>query len=239
MNEKPPLPAKLHPLSPEGKPLAPTAPWKIVRFLFLTHFRIFHGLRVRGLHNVPSQGPMLLAPNHVSYFDPPLVGSTFPHLVHSMAWDALFLIPVFGRAIRSFGAFPVKLNTADKGAITQSLRILKGGACLVIFPEGGRSETGGLQEYEPGAARLAIQTGATVIPVTIPGGFDVWPRSNKLPRLYGPITVKFHPPIPVHQVHGRDALQEALPALIEAMRHPVERRLRAYERLKMRKSRSK
>ena len=237
MSEKSSQPAKLHPLSPEGKPLATTAPWEIVRFLLLTHFRIFHRLRIRGLRHVPSEGPMLLAPNHVSYYDPPLVGAAFPYLVHSMAWDALFQFPLFGRAIRSFGAFPVKLNTADKGAIAQSLRVLRGGACLTIFPEGGRSETGELAEYEPGAARLALQTGATVIPVTITGGFDIWPRTNKLPRLFRPITIKYHAPIPVTPVHGREALQEALPTLIAAMRRPVERRLRAYERLKARKSR--
>ena len=112
-----------------------------------------------------------------------------------MAWDALFRIPLIGHLIRALGAFPVDI-TRGKGekAYKEALRILEEGEVLGIFPEGQRSESGVMGEVRMGAARLAIESGAPIVPVTIGGASRAWPKWKLLPRP-AKLIVRFHPPI--------------------------------------------
>lgn len=228
-----------HPRKAGGDPLTTTRTWELMRLFLVSYFRFLHFGRYRCVHNIPDKGPILLAPNHVSYYDPPIIAAGVPHVMHFMTWDVLCNLPIIGRFVRSWGSFPVKLRSADKGAITQSLRILRAGACLMIFPEGERSRDGNPGVFEPGAARLILQTGGSVVPVTITGAHEAWPRIRLFPRLFRPIVVKFHRPIAVEAAHGRDELRDAVPALIEAIRRPIERRHRAWLRLQERHRRGR
>jgi 1-acyl-sn-glycerol-3-phosphate acyltransferase len=202
------------------------------RWVFHSYFRFFHAIRYRCVNNLPAHGALILTPNHVSYFDPPLIGTGIPFRARFMAWDALFRIPVFAYFISCFGAFPVKVKTADKGAIAQSLRMLRQGECLVLFPEGERTPDGSLCSFEQGAVRLALQTGAPIVPVTITGGFEAWPRTRLLPRWFRPITVKYHCPIPVNTSGSRDDVRQRVPEIMAAVERPIRRRLNAWARLK-------
>ncbi len=157
--------------------------------------RIYFGIRFEGTQYVPLSGPLIVAPNHVSYADPPLVSIPLGRRIHYMAWRRLFDVPGFGWLIRRLGAFPVDVETPDPRAPRETVRLLQAGAAVVIFPEGGRSPDGRLQPFKPGAFRLAASVGAPVLPVTIIGGHEAWPPQRLLPRP-GPITIVYHPAVP-------------------------------------------
>ena len=158
-------------------------------------FRILFSVEYAGLENVPANGPVILAGNHPSYLDPVLVALPVKRVIRFMAWDALFKVPLVGQIIKMMGAFPVNI-TRGKGeaAYREALRVLKGGEALGIFPEGKRSDSGPMGELRTGTARLALETGAPIVPVTIGGAFRAWPKYRLLPKP-AKIVVRYHKPV--------------------------------------------
>ena len=124
--------------------------------------------RVVGAENVPSSGGLVVAANHISNFDPPILGVAVPRPVWYMAKKELFAMPVLGPLIRRLNAFPVDRQAGGTAALRASLRMLKEGRAVVIFPEGGRNVTG-TNEEKAGAAFLAAVSGAPVVPAAIVG----------------------------------------------------------------------
>lgn len=212
-------------------------PYECARTIFREHFWLFHAVRYRCLKNVPQTGPVIFAPNHVSYFDPPLIGSGTPYRTRFMAWDQLFRVPLLGPVITKLGAYPVKLKSADKGAIERTLKILRNGEALVIFPEGARAYSSDLQPFEKGVARVALQTGTPIVPVTITGAFDAWPRTRTFPRPFHGILVKFHPAIDVTKVEPELPIKVRCDHVNRLIETPLRRRLRAFEKVKRLKQR--
>lgn len=130
-------------------------------------WRRYH-LQVRGIENVPRSGPVILAANHISWLDPPMVGAWFPRRIRYMAKKELFEIRGLGTLIASLGAFPVDREGSSKAAIKYSLEVLKAGGCIGIFPEGGRNIDGD-KEAKAGVALIAALSGAPVVPAAIVG----------------------------------------------------------------------
>jgi 1-acyl-sn-glycerol-3-phosphate acyltransferase len=166
-------------------------------------FRTLFSVEYRGLENVPLKGPVIIAGNHPSYLDPLLVLLPVKRTIRFMAWDALFRVPVLGFLIRAMGAFPVDLRKGKgEAAYLEARRILLEGNALGIFPEGQRSESGPMGQLRTGTARLAIETGAPIIPVTIGGAFRAWPKWRLLPKP-AKIIVRYHAPIVLDEVERR------------------------------------
>jgi 1-acyl-sn-glycerol-3-phosphate acyltransferase len=161
---------------------------------------LFYRIEFEGVEHIPTVGSVVFTPNHVSYPDPIWISIPIKRRVFYMAWNALFRIPVFAAVLRFLGAFPVRIEGHDKCAIREALEHLAAGHALMIFPEGGRTTTGKLLGFKPGAFRLALLTGTPVVPVSINGAHEVWPVGRLLPRMTGRIRVIFHPPIPVPRV---------------------------------------
>ena len=124
--------------------------------------------RVRGYgtENVPLEGPLIIACNHVSNLDPPLLGSRCPRMIHYMAKKELFEIPILGSLIRACAAYPVDREGSSTAAIKRSVEVLRAGGAVGIFPEGGRNLTGD-KEARQGAALLASLAKARVVPACI------------------------------------------------------------------------
>jgi 1-acyl-sn-glycerol-3-phosphate acyltransferase len=160
--------------------------WGLARLLFRVRFA--------GVEHVPLAGPVVLAPNHVSYMDPVLLTIPVRRPLHYMTLEVFFGVPGLGALIRWFRAFPVREDEIDRPAIRTAMRILRDGQALVVFPEGGRSPDGRLLTFRPGAFRLALQADAPVVPVTIAGAHAAWPAHRRLPRP-GRITITFHAPL--------------------------------------------
>ncbi len=154
--------------------------------------RALFRLEARGTEHVPRQGPVLLVANHSSFLDPPLVGGVTPRPMSFMAKAELFRVPLLGALIRRLNARPVRREGADAGALRTALRILQDGGVLLMFPEGTRGPEGTLRDPKPGAAMLAVMSGAPVVPVFVEGSGRAWPRGRRLPRP-AKVTVTFGP----------------------------------------------
>jgi 1-acyl-sn-glycerol-3-phosphate acyltransferase len=126
-------------------------------------------LRTQGLENVPASGPAILAPNHLSWADIPLLSCPIKRVTHYMAKAELFRIPVLGASFRSLGAFPVRRGESDRDALRVAQRLLGEGKLVVIFPEGHRSEGHALIEAHQGVALIAMRANVPVIPIAISG----------------------------------------------------------------------
>jgi 1-acyl-sn-glycerol-3-phosphate acyltransferase len=155
--------------------------------------RLYFELELRGADRVPPSGGLLITPNHQSFADPPLVTIPVHRPVYYMAWSRLFAIPGFGWFIRRLRAFPVELEARDSRATRESIRLLRAGEAVMIFPEGGRSVDGRVGTFKLGAFRLAVSVGVPVIPVSIAGAHEAWPPGRRLPRP-GRITITYHSP---------------------------------------------
>lgn len=135
-----------------------------------------------GKENLPSEGPLILCCNHISNFDPPLLGSYLTRKIHYMAKEELFKVPLFGSLLNKLGAFPVKRGLSDKQALRSGLAILKEGGVLGLFPEGTRSKTGELGKGLGGAGFFALRSEATVVPCAIIGPYKAF---RKVKMVYG------------------------------------------------------
>ncbi len=187
----------------------------------LALLRVIFTLEYHGLHNVPASGAVIVAGNHPSYLDPILVYLPLRRPLRFMAWDALFRIPLAGKLMRAFGAFPVDLRKGKgEAAFQQALQVLNNGDALGIFPEGQRSETGALGELKTGVARLAIATNAPIVPVTIGGASRAWPKWKLLPKP-AKLVVRFHEPLTL------DAAEIAARGEEKEFHHEVMQRLAA------------
>ncbi|MGH7314482.1 MAG: lysophospholipid acyltransferase family protein [Candidatus Rokuibacteriota bacterium] len=170
----------------------PTPVLDLFRPLLRALARLYFGLDLHGIDNIPATGAVLITPNHQTFADPPLVSIPVRRPVHYMAWDRLFEVPLFGRLIRRLRAFPVDIDSADPRATREAVRLLHAGAAVMIFPEAGRSLDGRVGRFKPGAFRLAVAVGVPVLPVTIVGGHEAWPPGRLLPRRTR-ITITYHP----------------------------------------------
>ena len=161
----------------------------------------FHlGWRMRGWHRdrLPPAGPMLLVCNHLSHFDPPLVGVATGRPCAYLARHTLFKVPGLGLLIHWLNAFPIDRD-AGKDGLTAVLKLLEQGHRVLMFPEGTRSETGEMQPFKAGVALIAKKAHCPIIPVGVAGTYGAWPRGGvPRPAWAGgtPIGVNFGHPIP-------------------------------------------
>jgi 1-acyl-sn-glycerol-3-phosphate acyltransferase len=139
--------------------------------LFRIWFQGYMGVRVQGVERVPKSGALLLCGNHRSVWDPMLVGAMVRRRAWYIAKVELFRYPLLGPILRLVGAYPVRRHTPDRSALRRSLEVLEHQGALVLFPEGTRSKSGELGKGAPGAALLALRTGAAVVPVGIRGSY--------------------------------------------------------------------
>ena len=139
----------------------------ITRIIVTIYFTLYHRLSVYGKEKIPRDRPVIIASNHASYLDPPVVGyAFFPGYLKFIAWDKLFSFRPFGAFLRAMGSVPV--SQQDKNSSAALLRLVMGfikeGFNVFICPEGHRTEDGRLQPLEGGVAIMALKTGAPVVP---------------------------------------------------------------------------
>ncbi|MCI0660642.1 MAG: 1-acyl-sn-glycerol-3-phosphate acyltransferase [Acidobacteria bacterium] len=181
--------------------------------------RIYFRMEIRGLENVPEEGAMIVAPNHVSYMDPIWVSSPLKRPLRYMTWDRMTGLPLLGALMRAYGAFPVNIESAsgDRSALRHSLEQLRAGGGLMIFPEGSRSRDGRLMSFKPGVIRLALAADVPIIPVSIVGGFDAYPPHFIFPRPYK-VKVIYHEPIKLSPPSNNSQLKDYMREETERLR---------------------
>ncbi len=165
----------------------------VVRAVLLPFFLLYFRLERTGRERIPASGPVLLAANHRSFLDPFAIGSLTRRPVYYLAKRELFERRWQAWLLNSLGAFPVDRGAGDQDAMATAREILRRGDCVVIFPEGTRIRTGPLGDPHRGVGRLALQTGARVVPVAVMGtegvrrGWRIRPHKVRL-RCGRPLT---------------------------------------------------
>jgi 1-acyl-sn-glycerol-3-phosphate acyltransferase len=163
--------------------------WSLFRFIYATYFRwrVFHPERV------PKIGSVILASNHLSFLDPPLVGAGLDRGINYLARKTLFRYPGVGALLRSWNAVPVDRDGGSAAGLKEILDRLKRGGAIIMFPEGTRSVNGQLQPGRSGIGLAIIKSDAPVIPVRVFGTFDAYGKGVKFPRPHR-VQVKYgHP----------------------------------------------
>jgi len=165
------------------------------KFILWLFFRAGFGLEVRGQEHVPRRGAFVLASNHLSYLDPPLLAVACRRRLSFMARTTLFEKPLLGAYIRAVHVIPLKRGEGDLGAIREAVRRLHAEGAIAIFPEGGRQFSGQLGSAKRGVGLLASSANVPIVPVLVQGTFQALPPgSHRLHR--AKIRVAFGPAIP-------------------------------------------
>ena len=169
---------------------------------------------VSGYEHVPRHGPLILAANHMSNADPPLVACWLTPVlgrpVHWMAKAEALDWPIGGWFMRHNGAFGIHRGAADTEAFRLARSVLDDGRVLGTFPEGTRSPTGALQLAKDGVTLLALRTGAPILPIGVAGTDVFWPRGRKIWRVGGRISMRIGEPFVLERRRGPDGAREPL-----------------------------
>ena len=152
--------------------------WLVFRAIFATYFR----WRVFGAANVPQQGGVILAANHGSFLDPPLIGCGVNRTISFLARESLFHFPGMGALLRSWSVVPVDRDGGGAKGLKMILNRLLAGGGIVLFPEGTRTKDGNLQPARSGIGLTVIKSTAPVVPVRVFGTFEAYGRNHKFPR---------------------------------------------------------
>ncbi len=174
---------------------------RVVQLIFL----IFYRLEVTGKEHIPATGGCLLASNHVSFLDPPLVAAACPRTVVFTPRTTLGQSWVYRTLTWFAPTVPLRRGGADHGAARVLIDSLQEGRCIAVFPEETRSATGKLGPVKGGFHMLAARAEVPVVPVYLDGPFEIWPRQRSLPRLRGKIRVRFGPAFSAADKKRREA----------------------------------
>lgn len=201
--------------------------WKGVKFLYrIVLFcawsiaKIFYRHKVYGLEHFYPRGAIIAA-NHTSYLDPPLLAISWPEEVHFLARDTLFRNRIFGGFISAINAHPVSGEASDIAVFREICTLLNEGKKVILFPEGKRSFDGFLGEVKPGIGMLIARTGTAVIPAYLKGPYEIWSRKRKIPKLFGKAICVFGSPIrweTYAHLDKREAQEAVAKQFIESLR---------------------
>lgn len=174
-------------------------------------FILIYRARVRGAKNVPATGPVLIAANHQSFLDPPLIGCFVRNRHLSfVARIGLFKFGPFAWLISALNSIPINDEAGDAGAIKEILKRLAAGHAVLIFPEGSRTFDGGQKSFKRGVALLVKRAKCPVVPAAVEGCFDAWGPAVRFPRMFGQrVAVTYGKPIPYDEL-VKDGAQGAL-----------------------------
>ncbi len=161
---------------------------------FRIFFRLYFRWRVYHRERVPREGPFILASNHASFLDPPLVGTACPRAISYLARESLFRYPVVGTILRTVYAIPVDRDGGGAAGLKGILDRLKAGGGILLVPEGTRTRDGRLQTARSGIGLTVIKSSAPVVPTRVFGSYEALRRHARLPRPHR-VQVKFGHPL--------------------------------------------
>ncbi len=177
--------------------------YQISTQLFKLFLLVWHRFRVRGVENIPAEGGVLMASNHASFLDPPAVGAGYRgRPIHFMARNTLWNSKFGTWWMTKVGCIPVSRGTGDMRALKTTIKMLKEGKAVSMFPEGTRTEDGELQEAKGGIGFIIEKSSCVVVPAYIDGTYKAYPKGSK-----------FIKPCKVTITYGKPITQEEFQAL--------------------------
>jgi 1-acyl-sn-glycerol-3-phosphate acyltransferase len=174
--------------------------YRFAQYLIATLAMVTFRWRATGQGNMPASGGVLLVCNHLSFVDVFLLGIPLTRPLNFVARSTLF-VPGLGALIRSVGGFPIQREGMGASGMKETLRRLRSGGIVSLFPEGTRSPDGQLGLLKPGIAVLVARAGVPLVPAGLAGTFEVWPRSRLIPVLH-PVRIHYGPPIFPEELAG-------------------------------------
>ena len=184
--------------------------YRFVQLVTGTAWCALAGLRATGRETIPTTGGALLVANHLSHLDVFVLGQLQPRPLNYVARSTLFFPPL-GALIRSVGGFPIQHDGLGAQGVKETLRRLRNGSLVVLFPEGARSFDGDLGPLKPGISALASRTRVPIVPIGIAGTFEALPRGSPWPT---PHAVRIHFGTPILPAEYEGLGPDALSALI-------------------------
>jgi 1-acyl-sn-glycerol-3-phosphate acyltransferase len=163
--------------------------WAVGRPTIGTAVKLVTRLRVYGAERMPGQGGLVVAANHFSWIDPPVLGAASPRTLYYMAKVEAHRVLGLGQLMRAFGAFPVRRGESDRDAVRLMREIVRGGNSLGMFAEGTRQRSGVPGPVQPGAAMVAVNEGVPLVPAAIHGS-HTWRLGN-----FHPVSVAWGDPM--------------------------------------------
>jgi 1-acyl-sn-glycerol-3-phosphate acyltransferase len=195
--------------------------YPLVRLIVSLPALLLYRTRAIGVENVPKSGPLVLAPNHFSQMDHFFVGLYLRRQIRFMAKSQMFGPPILTYVYKHGGVFPIRRGHHDEEAFKTAFTILGQGGMLLVYAEGGRSRSSELGEPKPGIGRIALESGAPIVPVAVHGSASVrrWKRF-RFPK----VTVQFGEPLtfPVEGSPSRERQLEAATQVFERVREMYE-----------------
>ncbi len=180
-----------------------------VRAILWLLIKIFWRMEIIGIENLPENGGLIIASNHVSYLDPAVIAASLNRKVYFITKKEVFKNTFIGFILKNLNAFPVDRENVDILAFKKAINILREEKILGIFPEGTRSSDGELQELKLGTIKIAMKTGAPILPVGIIGTHKIYPRGIKFPILFKhKIIVKYGTPQYLNKLKSRDKVYQ-------------------------------
>ena len=156
--------------------------------------RVFFRLKVSGVENIPLSGGVIIAANHFSYLDIPLLSYGLNRPANFVGKKQLFTIPIVGTLLRLLGGIPIDREKIDRSALREIMKKLNSGNVVVIYPEGTRSHDGRLQPGKPGVGFIVRMSGKKVVPTAILGTDKAMPSGSWFMRPH-PVTIRFGEPL--------------------------------------------
>lgn len=174
-------------------------------------------IEIRGRENIKPRQNYIFMSNHVSNLDPPVVIPLIPGRTSVLVKKELFRIPLLGTAMKLANLVPVDRSNREAAvaSIREATKVLRTGLHMTVFPEGTRSNDGRMRAMKKGPFYLAEESGVPVVPVTIAGSYEMWPK-HRFAMTPGPVTLTFHSPMTYAEAGSREALMSAVRNAIES-----------------------
>lgn len=187
--------------------------YSFLHFLINLSLLIFYRLRFYGQNNLPEEGAVIIISNHQSHFDPPILAVGLRRRLNFLARKSLFTFKPFAWLIDTLDAIPLDQNGIGFAGIKESIKRLRNGEVILIFPEGSRTQDGNLAPFLQGSLSLAQRTKAVIVPTAVSGCYEILPRTQTFPALFKKICVVYGKPIAFEEI--KDLSEERLRQLCE------------------------
>jgi 1-acyl-sn-glycerol-3-phosphate acyltransferase len=202
----------------------------ILKAVLTPVLRLLYRVRIEGKHHVAPNGPVILASNHRSFMDSLFLPLVIQRRVTFVAKAEYFDSKKTAWFFRAMGQIPIRRQggSASEGALAAATDVLEHGQVFGIYPEGTRTRDGYLHRGHTGVARLALKTGAPIVPVGLIGTDEVQATDSKLPRLFRRVTIRFGEPIRPEHYKGREADSLVLRTITDEVMFEIQQ-LSGYE----------
>lgn len=188
-------------------------------------FKLYFRHETTGIDNIPSDTGAVVATNHASNLDPPLIGMHLPRPLFTMAKESLHDIPLFGSLIRTFYSFPVRRGVFDRKALRRAKKIIETKNLLLMFPEGTRTRDGNLQKARAGIGKIVYEAECPVVPGYVSGSYDAMPAGSWFPRPKKTST-HFGKPISFDDIFSNDHERGNLKSVYQEISERILERIR-------------